>query len=76
MRDIKANGEVRALIGAEKLRELHGDAFVRYECWQCGSTPSALAVGDGHRLGRRAGPAERRAVRIPSARRSLVARGG
>ena len=47
MRDIKANGEVRALIGAEKLRELHGDA-----------------------------PAERRAVRIPSARRSLVARGG
>ena len=56
--------------------KLHGDAFVRYEGWQRGSTRSALAAGDGHRLGRRAGPAERRTVRIPSARRSLVARGG
>jgi hypothetical protein len=35
MRDIRASVEVRALIGAEKLRELHGNAFVRYECWQC-----------------------------------------
>ena len=25
MRDIKASGEMRALIGAEKPRELHGD---------------------------------------------------
>jgi uncharacterized C2H2 Zn-finger protein len=32
VRDIEASVEVRALIGAEKLRELHGDAFVRYEC--------------------------------------------
>jgi hypothetical protein len=36
VRDIGASVEVRALIGADKLRELHGDAFVRYECWQCG----------------------------------------
>jgi hypothetical protein len=36
VRDIRASVEVRALIGADKLRELHGDAFVRYECWQCG----------------------------------------
>ena len=36
MRDIRASVEVRALIGAGKLRELHGDALVRYECWQCG----------------------------------------
>ena len=38
MRDIRASVEVRALIGADKLRELHGDAFARYECWQCGNT--------------------------------------
>jgi hypothetical protein len=36
VRDIGASVEVRALIGADKLRELHGDAFARYECWQCG----------------------------------------
>jgi hypothetical protein len=36
--DIGASVEVRALIGAGKLRELHGDAFVRYECWRCGRT--------------------------------------
>src|SRR4249919_4289833 len=35
MPDIRADVEVRALIGADKLRELHGDALVRYECWQC-----------------------------------------
>jgi hypothetical protein len=38
MRDIRASVEVRALIGAEKLRELHEDALPRYECWQCGRT--------------------------------------
>ena len=38
MRDMRASVEVRALIGAEKLRELHEDAFARYECWQCGRT--------------------------------------
>lgn len=27
---------MRALIGAERLRELHRDALVRYHCWQCG----------------------------------------
>jgi hypothetical protein len=36
VRDIEASVEVRALIGADKLRELHGDAFARYECWRCG----------------------------------------
>jgi hypothetical protein len=35
MRDIRASVEVRAFIGAEKLRELHGDTFAQYECWQC-----------------------------------------
>ena len=38
MRDIRASVEVRAFIGAEKLRELHEDASARYECWQCGRT--------------------------------------
>ena len=42
MCDIKANVEVRALIGAEKLRELHGDALVRYECWQCAALGAPL----------------------------------
>jgi hypothetical protein len=36
MRDIRATVEVRALIGAEKLRELDEDAPERYECWPCG----------------------------------------
>jgi hypothetical protein len=36
VRDIGASVEVRAFIGADKLRELHGEAFVRYECWHCG----------------------------------------
>lgn len=49
MRDIRASVEVRALIGAEKLRELHGDAFVRYDCWQCGrkgrtTEPTSIVV--------------------------------
>jgi hypothetical protein len=38
MCDIRATVEVRALIGAEKLRELHEDARERYECRQCGRT--------------------------------------
>src|SRR5262249_13059659 len=37
MRDIRASVEVRALIGASRLRELQGKASTRYECWQCGS---------------------------------------
>ena len=36
MRDIRASVEVRALVGAEQLRELHEAARERYECWQCG----------------------------------------
>ena len=38
MRDIGASAGVRALAGAEKHRELHGDALVRYECRPCGRT--------------------------------------
>ena len=38
MRDIRATIEVRALIGTDKLRELHSDAFGRYECWRCGGS--------------------------------------
>ena len=54
MRDIGASVEVRALIGADKLRELHGDAFARYGCWQCGRTgrtaePTSVIVL-GHRV--------------------------
>jgi 3'-phosphoadenosine 5'-phosphosulfate sulfotransferase (PAPS reductase)/FAD synthetase len=36
VRDIEASVEVRALIGAGKLRELHRDTFERYGCWRCG----------------------------------------
>ena len=35
MRDIGASVEVRALMGADKPRELHVDALVRYQCWRC-----------------------------------------
>jgi hypothetical protein len=53
MRDIRAGAEGRALIGAGKLGELHGDAFMRYECWQCAATPSWMVTeeaGCGGRL--------------------------
>ena len=72
MRDIKANGEVRALIGAEKPASCRG-AFVRYECWQCGTRSAVPVTAIGWAA---CWPGQRRAVRIPSARRSLVARGG
>ena len=35
MREVRASVEVRALIGANKPRELHGDALARYQCWLC-----------------------------------------
>ena len=35
MRDIRTGVELRALIGADKPRELHVDDLVRYACWQC-----------------------------------------
>jgi hypothetical protein len=38
VRDIRASAEVRALAGAEKLRDMQGDALVRYKCWPCGRT--------------------------------------
>jgi hypothetical protein len=54
MRDIRASVEVRALVGAEKLRELHGDAFVQYECWRCGgagrTTEPTSAIVLGYRV--------------------------
>jgi hypothetical protein len=53
MRDIRASTEVRALIGADKLRELHGKAFARYECWQCGgkarTADATSVIVVGHR---------------------------
>jgi hypothetical protein len=54
MRDIRASVEVRALIGAEKLRELRGGYFGRYECWQCGkegqTTKATSVIVFGHRV--------------------------
>jgi len=50
VRDLRASVEVRALIGAEQPRELHGDP-VQDECWQCGRTgqttepTSVIALG-------------------------------
>jgi hypothetical protein len=38
VRDIRASVEVRALIGAGKLRDLHGDTLAPYQCWRCGRT--------------------------------------
>ena len=52
MRDIRASAEMRALIGADELRELHGDAFMRYECWQCAATPSRMVTEEAGRGGR------------------------
>jgi hypothetical protein len=53
MRDIRASVEVRALIGASRLRELQGKASTRYECWQCGSqgrtTDATSVIVVGHR---------------------------
>jgi hypothetical protein len=47
MRNIRASGEVEALIGAENLRELEGDAFLWYVCPVCnkrGSTENPTSV--------------------------------
>jgi hypothetical protein len=49
MPDIRASVEVRALIGAENLRQLHENAAAQYECWQCGkegriTEPTAMVV--------------------------------
>jgi hypothetical protein len=56
MRDLRTSADVRARIGAEKLCELHGDALVRYDCWQSGkegrtTEPTSVIV-----LGYRANP--------------------
>ena len=54
MRDIRASVEVRAFIEPDKLRELHGDAFVQYECWQCGrpgrTTEPTSVIVPGYRV--------------------------
>ena len=52
MCDIRASTEVRALVGAGRLRELHGDAFMRYECWQCAATLSRMVTEEAGRGGR------------------------
>ena len=47
MRNIRASAEVEALIGAENLRELEGDAFLWYVCRVCdkrGSTENPTSV--------------------------------
>jgi hypothetical protein len=82
MRDIRASVEVRALIGAEKLRELHEDALPRYECWQCGRTgrmtqPTSVIVL-GYRVFRavrlaHAGCADSQIIEIDAARMRAVA---
>ena len=82
MRDIRASVEVRAFIGAEKLRELHEGAFARYECWQCGRTgritePTSVIVL-GHRVFRavrltHAGCAESQIIEIDAAGMRAVA---
>jgi len=38
MRHTGASVQVRALIGAGRLRELRGDTLVRFECWWYGRT--------------------------------------
>ena len=59
MRDIRASVEVRALIGANKPREPHGDALARYQCWQCSrevrTTEPASVIVLAYRLFRVAG---------------------
>jgi hypothetical protein len=54
MRDIRASAEVRALVGADKLRELDGDGFVRYECRWCGlpgrTTEATSVIIVGYRV--------------------------
>jgi hypothetical protein len=82
MRDIQASVEVRALIGAEKLRELHEDVFARYECWQCGRTgrmtePTSVIVL-GYRIFRvakfaHAGCADSQIIEIDAAGMTAVA---
>jgi hypothetical protein len=71
-----------ALIGAEKLRELHEDALARYECWQCGRTgrmtePTSVIVL-GYRIFRavrltHAGCAESHIIEIDAAGMRAVA---
>jgi hypothetical protein len=82
MRDIRASVEVRALIGAEQLRELHEGSFAGYECWQCGRTgrmtePTSVIVL-GYRVFRairltHAGCAESHIIEIDAAGMRAVA---
>jgi len=49
MHEIRAGGEVRALIGVENLGQLQEDASAQHECWQCGregriTEPTSIAV--------------------------------
>ena len=82
MRDIAASVEVRALIGTDKLRELHGHAFARRECWQCRRTgrttePTSVMVA-GYRVFRvvklaHAGCADSHIIEAGAAAMSAVA---
>jgi hypothetical protein len=38
VRDIGPSVELRALTGARRLRELHGDTVMHHQRWQCGET--------------------------------------
>jgi len=44
VRDIAASVEVRALIGADKLRELYGGALAPYQCGRTGRTAEPTSV--------------------------------
>jgi hypothetical protein len=83
VRDIGASVVVRALIGAGKLRELHGRGFTRYACWQCGRTgrttgpTSVIVLGyPGSRVVRlaHAGCADSRIIEIGAAAMSAGGR--
>jgi hypothetical protein len=84
VRDIRASVEVRALIGADKLRVLHRDAPAQYECWSCGragrTTEPTSVVVLGHRVFRvvklaHAGCADSHIVEVGAVRMRAVAGG-
>jgi len=81
MADIRASVEVRALIGADKLRELHGDAFAQYACWRCGragrTTEPTSVIVLGYRVFRvvrlaHAGCADSQIIEVGAAGMSVV----
>jgi len=82
MPNIRAGVEVRALIGADKLRELDKDALVRYECWRCGrpgrATEPTSVIVLGYRVFRvvklaHAGCADSQIIEVGAAAMKTVA---